>query len=330
MFSRSAFFTGRTPPVPEAFPKSATARGKQKDKNELEQNQSAPHSPSPETSRASRSSSPIQPQLRDSINKSSSSFIGKNASPDHLDVLAEAATSSRAKGAETEARARELIEKEGLNQAERISSMAAEKRHFVEMVQKQAVEEATDPNHKSLCKKVGEMVGQDLAEVTIYPMLDIEHSDKAMIARVKNLLGPSISGDDVVLGKPFVAEQEDSMAILDDESLCGILVTTQSLRGAVRVADLANLKKQREKGFVGYGEVKTHPKELWDFLVMIVKRGQNAVVEGSPTLRLFMRVAQGTAEDVAMLAAEDAWLFRTPAHVGMPSAVWHNYDFTKK
>lgn len=188
MFSRSAFFTGRTPPVPEAFPKSATARGKQKDKNEMEQNQSAPHSPSPETSRASRSSSPIQPQLRDSINESSSNFIGKNASPDHLDVLAEAATSSRAKGAETEARARELIEKEGLNQAERISSIAAEKRHFAEMVQKQAVEEAKDPNHKSLCKKVGEMVGQDLAEVTIYPMLDIEHNDKAMIARVKNLV----------------------------------------------------------------------------------------------------------------------------------------------
>lgn len=32
------------------------------------------------------------------------------------------------------------------------------------------------------------MFGEDIAEFTIFPMLDIEHSDEAMIARVKDLV----------------------------------------------------------------------------------------------------------------------------------------------
>lgn len=108
------------------------------------------------------------------------------------------------------------------------------------------------------------------------------------------------------------------MAIVDDESLCGVLVTTRGHRGKVRVADLANLKKRREQGFVGYGEVDINPNEWWGTRVMIVKRGQNAVVEGRPTLRLFLRVRPGTAKDAALTACEDAWTFRQSVSHQLP------------
>lgn len=114
------------------------------------------------------------------------------------------------------------------------------------------------------------------------------------------------------------------MAIVDDESLCGILVTTKGQRGKVRVADLANLKKRREQGFVGYEEVDVNPKESWGSRVMIVKGGQTAVVQGRPTLRLFLRVRPGTSEDDALTACQDAWLFRQSITQGLPP-VWHEY-----
>lgn len=103
------------------------------------------------------------------------------------------------------------------------------------------------------------------------------------------------------------------MGILDDKKLCAILVTTESDRGAVRVADVANVGKQREKGFDGYGKIDINPpnpKEVWGAHVILVKHGQTAVVEGRPTLRLFVRVQVGTGEEVGMACAEDAWTFR--------------------
>ena len=184
MFSKTAFTKGRTPPVPEAFPKSATAGGKQKEENE-EESQPLPNPPSPVTSEASRSQTPI-PRLGDLITESSSNPISINASAKPLDILAETAVSRRSAG--TEARARELIEKEDLNQAENISSRAAGKAHYVDMVQDLAVEEAIDASRETLCQRVGEMLGEDPTLVTIYPMLDIEHSDEAMITRVKDLV----------------------------------------------------------------------------------------------------------------------------------------------
>ena len=84
---------------------------------------------------------------------------------------------------------RMLIEKEALIQARKISSsVAAEEARYAEMVRKSAVQEATDADRESLCIKVGKMVGGDRTEVTIWPMLDIEHSDQAMITRVKDLV----------------------------------------------------------------------------------------------------------------------------------------------
>ena len=130
-----------------------------------------------------------------------------------------------------------------------------------------------------------------------------------------------------MLGSPFIAEHEQSMAIVNDESLCGILVATaQSRRGQIRVADLANFKKRRERGFKGYDEIDLNFKKPWSSQVIIVKRGQNAVIQGRPMLRLFVRVKPGTPKDLAMLACEDAWLSRT-TEVQVPS-VWHDY-FTK-
>ena len=98
------------------------------------------------------------------------------------------------------------------------------------------------------------------------------------------------------------------MGIIDDDSLCGILVTNgHEWPGAVRVGDLANLKTERQRGRKGYDEIVTGTNSWWTSRVIVVKRGQHAVVEGKATLRLFMRVEPGTAEKVAMTRADDAW-----------------------
>lgn len=114
------------------------------------------------------------------------------------------------------------------------------------------------------------------------------------------------------------------MAVVDDESLCGILLTTKSHRGKVRVADLENLKKRREKGLAGYAEIDVNPKESWGSRIMVVKRGQNAIIEGRPTLRFFLRVRQGTSKSDARTACLDVWLYRRSILQGVPP-VWHEY-----
>lgn len=114
------------------------------------------------------------------------------------------------------------------------------------------------------------------------------------------------------------------MAILDHKSLCAILVTTRGHRGKVRVTDRANLKRLRARWHQGYEEVDVKPTEAWGSLVVIVKRGQQAVVEGKPTLRLFARVKPGTAADVASETCEDPWTYRRI--VGLPDGVlWHDF-----
>ncbi len=130
-----------------------------------------------------------------------------------------------------------------------------------------------------------------------------------------------------MLGGPFIAEHEQGMTIVDDESLCGILVpSVQIHRGQVRVADLANFKERRERGFKGYDEIDINFERPGYSYVIIVKRGQNAIIQGRPRLRLFVRVARGTAKEHAMLACENAWSSRATAYLVPP--VWHDY-FTK-
>ena len=114
------------------------------------------------------------------------------------------------------------------------------------------------------------------------------------------------------------------MAIVEDESLCGILVTTENKKGQIRVADLQNLKKQTERYAVGYGEWNIASKRFSGHHVMIVKRGQNAVIEGRPTLRFFLRVRPGMTKLAAGLVAEDPWTLRRTVH--KPEfCVWHEY-----
>ena len=131
-----------------------------------------------------------------------------------------------------------------------------------------------------------------------------------------------------MLGEPFVAEHPYTMAVVDDKYLCGILVTTESSPGKIRVADLANLKPQTEKYAVGYGEFDVDEKTLFGPHVMIVKPGQSAVIEGRPTLRFFVRVVPGTPEYKAKPVAEDAWTFRTIV-CKEEAPVWHEY-FTNR
>lgn len=178
MFDKSAFRSHRLPPVPDAFPES---QGKQREENEKEESESSLNSPLPVVSEPR---SPVKSRSRDLIIGSSSGTIGKNTGPKPLDILAEAATSRRI---ETETNAREPIESEDLNQVKKISGVAAEK-NKVEVIEDLAVDKALLPDRESLCIKIGEMLGEDRTEFTIYPMLDVEHSNEAMITRVKDLV----------------------------------------------------------------------------------------------------------------------------------------------
>ena len=115
------------------------------------------------------------------------------------------------------------------------------------------------------------------------------------------------------------------MSIIDDDSLCGVLVTNErERRGAVRVGDLANLKTQRQKGCKGYDEIVTDGNPRWICRVIVVKRGQHAVIEGKATVRLFMRVEPGTVEKAALARADDAWNSRKKVKLHA-SSKWYEH-----
>ena len=130
------------------------------------------------------------------------------------------------------------------------------------------------------------------------------------------------------MGNPFIAESLNGMSIIDDSKLCGILVRTDRRNPAkVRVADLANLKPQTEPYPVGYGEFNVASDKYWGSHVVVVKRGQQAVIEGKVKLCFFMRVAAGTDDRAARIASEDAWNFRKTVY-DVKGDLWHEY-FTK-
>ena len=142
-------------------------------------------------------------------------------------------------------------------------------------------------------------------------------------------LGPSVRGEEVVLGNPFTAENFDGMSIIEDERLCGILVRSEKNNPAkVRVSDLANLKPQTNPYPIGYDEFDVGSGKYYGTHVMIVKRGQQAVIEGRVKLCFFMRVALGTDARDAMIASEDAWNFRQTVY-DVSGDKWHEY-FTKR
>ena len=132
-----------------------------------------------------------------------------------------------------------------------------------------------------------------------------------------------------MLGDPFIAENFDGMSIVEDRKLCGILVAPEKGNPAkVRVADLANLKPQTGSYADGYGEFDVASKKLFGSHVVIVKRGQQAVLEGKVQLRFFVRVLRGSDDRVARITAEHAWNFRRTVY-DTSGPLWHEY-FTKK
>ena len=118
------------------------------------------------------------------------------------------------------------------------------------------------------------------------------------------------------------------MAIVDDPTLCAILVIPQYLGGTVKVGDFANLIPQTGRRPVGYAELNDQRQDLRCSHVMIVKRGQNAVIMGFPKIRLFVRVPLGTTKEVAKFIADDVWAHRKTVTTCEPPR-WHEY-FTKK
>lgn len=129
----------------------------------------------------------------------------------------------------------------------------------------------------------------------------------------------------MVLGDPFMTPTFDGIQVLEDRRLCGILVASDKARPAkVRVADLKNLKPQTEKYPIGYDEFDVATGKYYGSHVMIVKRGQQAVIEGRVKLRLFVRVVLGTDARSARVAAEDAWNFRSSLY-DVSGDLWHEY-----
>lgn len=255
MFSRTAFISRRTPPVPEAFPKSTTAGENQKGKDKEGATRLSPYTSSPETSRASETATPTRPQLADSVAEASSGFTPMNASrtlpevpaevkaryealmssrtmneapssynlprPQFADSIAEGSSASTAvdasrnlpdlsaavesailaqtgaryvesisSRARRDARAHYMagIKEHTPGRAEPIRSIAAEESRRDETIQSPTGDGATDLERETLAIKVGAMHGEDLEDFLIYPMLDIEHKDQAMITRVKDLV----------------------------------------------------------------------------------------------------------------------------------------------
>ena len=86
---------------------------------------------------------------------------------------------------------------EGLGRAGETTETAAGISGSVDIDPKLLAEGANEFERERLCIKVGEELGEDRTLVTIWEMGDIEHSDAAMIVRVKDLvsslLGPNES-----------------------------------------------------------------------------------------------------------------------------------------
>ena len=126
-----------------------------------------------------------------------------------------------------------------------------------------------------------------------------------------------------------MANTFDGIAVMRSKILCGILVSTEFGNTAkVRVADLANLKPQREKFPVGYGEFDVDSRKYYGFHVVIVKRGQQVIIEGRVTLRFFMKLSSLAQEIPLKLTSDQIWDYRERV-CGFQGGKWHEY-FTRR
>ena len=209
MFTRSAFISSRTSPVPD-FSRSDTARGKQKEEDQTEEGEkerSQPLLDSPILLRSGPSVSqsanfPLDSHSEGSIAESSFTPLNQRASLEPLNILAEAAAARHtpvksrdqlrpAKRAKKKALKRQLAGMERESQAGESSKSSAGSYYCPDTVSSLAVDEDDEDIERyreKLCIKWGERVWKDVSEFTIYPMLNIEHSDRAMIVRVKDLV----------------------------------------------------------------------------------------------------------------------------------------------
>ena len=123
-----------------------------------------------------------------------------------------------------------------------------------------------------------------------------------------------------MLGESF---ESDGIGILEDEAVCAVLVdVAPGFCARIKVGDLTKLKPQTGKCLVGFGIVETNPAYRGSH-VIIVKRGQTAVIDGKAILRLFVRVPLGTAKGIAQLVAANAYESRKTAHYSKGNA-WHD------
>ena len=160
MSPRDAFRSHRTPPVPETFPESATARGRQRegDKKEEDERPSSPPLP--------RIGSPVPLPRRSSPHLLPSRIIPLRRQLSIHD-LAEAASSRHARASSIPAR-------------DRTSNIPAREDPFAGM--------KLNLDREELCIKAAKMVWDDLSQVLIWPMNDIDWSDEAMCERVTDLV----------------------------------------------------------------------------------------------------------------------------------------------
>ena len=211
MFTRTAFISMRTPPVPEAFPKSANSREKEKEEHKMEGEQKMEEEQKIEDEQKVEEEQPFTRPLLPVYSetwmsptpiaqgialrpRSGDRSTDSNSGLEALYLLAEKATSRRtrpisldqtivSKSTEAQESSPRALETE--SEAKRESSIATGK-HYLEDIL--AVQEPKEFQRDRLCIKWGEKVWNDIEEVTIYTMFDIEHSDEAMIIRVKDLV----------------------------------------------------------------------------------------------------------------------------------------------
>ena len=163
-----------------------------------EEGQRSPSAPSLVKSTASTSGGPT---AEGTTSRSQSKYGARGPDYDFkaLHRLAEAASSSHSHqtyldrllnmmSTETQDCSPQTHENE--SKAEKASNISARKNASANVVQNLAVRAAPEFERETLCRRWGERVWNDIAEVTIYTMFDIEHSDEAMIVRVKDLVRP--------------------------------------------------------------------------------------------------------------------------------------------
>lgn len=168
---------------------------------EKNQNQPLPRPLLPKTSSAltAPSQNPPKPQSRNLMVESVCHAMSVHGSPESQ-YSPKATTSGRtpASGPDQMAGSRPIrraSEIKNLSWVEKATGISASLFGAVDIDPELPADGANEFERERLCIKVGETLGEDRTLVTIWEMGDIEHSDAAMIVRVKDLVSsfPSLN-----------------------------------------------------------------------------------------------------------------------------------------